>query len=52
MELLVFGQILAHDGPKYTKIDKGFLSKFRFDTINLKVEILEKTFTKPIYDVE
>ena len=48
----VFGQILAHDGPKYTKMVKGFLSKFRFDTINLEHEILEKTFTKLICDVE
>ena len=51
-ELLVFCQILAHEGPKYTKIDKGFLSEFEFEAINLEHEILEKTFTKLIFEIQ
>ena len=41
-EILVFGQNLAHEGPTYPEIDKDFSSKFRFETINLEHEILEK----------
>ena len=47
-EILVFGQNLAHEGPTYPEIDKGFSSKIRFETTNLEHKILKKTFTEPI----
>ena len=50
-ELFMFGQILAHEAAKSPGIDKGFLSKFRFESMKFEHEMLEKTFAKSIFSI-
>ena len=51
-ELLVFGQILAHEGPPYPNFDKAFPSKIQFEYINLEDKMLKKTFSEPIFGLK